>query len=188
MSTIVLVEGNFDRMFLAKLIAEEQAHYDVEIRVVGGISAFFSYARTLLAVSRIPVAVLMDADSSEPDAIEQRRSEAEEVIGDAANGVPFRVLVAVPTLEALFFSRPELLRRVFGEAVTDHLLELGQLSPKRTLARLGSKSFIAIGTDLLRQLSADDILALRQTDLIQDLLQFILSCAVNTATSLAEPV
>ena len=114
MNSCVVTEGNFDGMLLARLIADEQERYNVEISGGGGKSAVFSFARTLLAVRRIPVAVVIDADSPEQDAALECQRDAEEVNGDAAAGLPLRVLVAVPELEILFFHRPELLRRVYS--------------------------------------------------------------------------
>jgi hypothetical protein len=174
MNASVLTEGNFDGMFLATLIAEEQQRDDIDIRVVGGKSAIHSVARTLLAVNRIPVAVVIDADSPEPDVAMERQSSAEEVIGAAAIGIPFRVIVAVPELEILFFRRPELLHRVFGEAVNDHVMELAQLSPRRALEKLApGKPLQNVRLDVLKEMDADDLHALRETDLIQELLGFI---------------
>lgn len=174
MNACILVEGNFDGMLLAMLIGAEQEKYEIEIRVAGGASAAFSYARTLLATKRTPVAILIDADSIEPEVAEARRQDAEEVIGESAAGVPFRVLVAVPELEVLFFERPDLLRRVFAGQVTDHLLELGRLSPRRILERLAQgKSIHHVRVDVLREINTEDHQALRNTTLIRELLEFI---------------
>jgi hypothetical protein len=175
MNVNVLTEGHFDGMLLAKLIAEEQGRSDVEINVLGGRSSLYSYARTQLAVRRIPVAVVFDAQTPEPEAALERQREAEEVIGDVAGRVPFRVLVAVPALEVLFFQRPELLRRVFGEAVNEHVMELGQLSPRRALQKLApDRPFEDVRIDVLRAMDPSDVQALRnESPLIQDLLSFI---------------
>jgi hypothetical protein len=175
MNVNVLTEGNFDGLLLAKLIAEEEGRDDVEIKVVGGKSSLYSVARTLLAVRRKPVAVVFDAHTPEPDAALERQREAEDVIGDVAGGVPFRVLVAVPELEVLFFQRPELLRRVFGEAINEHVMELAQLSPRRALQKLApDKPYESIRIDVLRAMDPSDVQALRnESPLIQDLLSFI---------------
>jgi hypothetical protein len=90
----------------------------------------------MLAVKRIPVAVVIDADSPEQEVASERRRSAEEVLGDAASGVPFRVIVAVPELEVLFFERPQLLKKVYGKSVTALVTELGQVSPRRALKKL----------------------------------------------------
>ncbi len=182
MNATVLTEGNFEGMFLATLIAEEQHLYDIEIKAVGGMSSVYSFARTLLAVKRTPVAVVIDADSPEPDVAAERQRSAEEVIGDAASGIPFRVIVAVPALEILFFRRPELLGRVFGAAINDHLMELAELSPRHALRKLASdKQFEAVRLELLKAMDAEDLRAIREMDIVQDLLAFV-KIAVDYST------
>jgi hypothetical protein len=189
MNVNVLTEGNFGGMLLAKLIAEEQGRSEVEIKVLGGKSSLYSVARTLLGVRGIPVAVVFDADTPEPDAALERQREAEEVIGDVAGRIPFRVLVAVPVLEVLFFQRPELVRRVFGEAVTEHVMELAELSPRRALRKLApDKPFENVRIDLLRAMDHSDVQALRRdSPLIRDLLSFITTTAARFARA-AVPV
>jgi hypothetical protein len=174
MNLCVISQGNTAGKLLATLIAEEQSRGGVEVRVATGQSSFYSYARTLLAVKRIPVAVVMDADTPEPEAALERQQSAEEVIGDAASGVPFRVIVAVPSLDILFFQRPELLRRVFGDAINEHVMELAQLSPKRTIQKLApDQSYEDVRTELLRAMDASDVQALRESPPIRDLRDFI---------------
>jgi hypothetical protein len=174
MNATVLTEENFDGMFLAALIASERLRDGIQIRVGGGESPGHSFARTMLAVRRTPVAVVINADSPEPKAAMERQSSAEEVIGIAAFGVPFRVLVAVPELDILFFQRPELLSRVFGVPISDHVMELAQLSPRRALKKIdGEESLENIRVRLLRAMNATDLEAFRATELIQDLLSFI---------------
>ena len=183
MNASVLTEGNFDGMLLGKLIADEQEKYDIEIRVVGGKSSIYSFARTLLAVKRIPVAIVIDADSPEQDAALERQLEAEEVIGNAAAGLPFRVIVAVPELEILFFQRLELLRRVYGEVVDEHLTELAQLSPRRALMKLApDKTYEFARMDVLRAMNDSDVQSLRESPLIQDLLSFLATAVLHPAS------
>jgi hypothetical protein len=118
----------------------------------------------------------------------ERQREAEEVIGDVAGRVPFRALVAVPVLEVLFFQRPELVRRVYGEAVNEHVLELAELSPRRALQKLDpEKPFEDVRINVLRAMDASDVQALRtNSPLIQDLLSFIatvVACSSRPAVS-----
>jgi hypothetical protein len=174
MSVSVLTESNFDGMLLATLLADERERDVMEIGVVIGLSSGYSFARTMLAVKRTPVAVVIDADSPEPEVASERRRDVEEVIGDAAGGVPFRVIVAVPELAILFFKRPQLLKRVYGKGVTALVTELGQVSPRRALQKLDlGLDYERLRFKILKAMDAEDIKALRATDLIEDLLSFL---------------
>ncbi len=173
MSVSVLAGSNFDGMLLATLLRGEQERNEVEVRVVSGLTSGYSVARTFLAVQRVPVAVVIDADSPEPEVALERRRRAEEVLGDVAGGVPYRVIVAMPELEVLFFERPGLLRRVFGE-VDGHVMDLARLSPSRAIARLAPGEPPELARfRLLRAMDAEDIQALREIEPIRDLLCFI---------------
>lgn len=95
----MLVESNQSAIMLAKLLNAEQEAGLIEIRATGPSSSLYSAARTLLAVRGEPVALLLDADSTDPEAVSRRQLTAEEVVGDVASSAPLCVLVAVPALE-----------------------------------------------------------------------------------------
>jgi len=174
MSVSVLTEANFDGMLLATLLADEEKRNGIEIGVVSGLSSGYSVARTMLAVKRIPVAVVIDADSPEQEVASERQRSVEEVLGDAASGVPFRVIVAVPELEILFFKRPQLLKKVYGKSVTTLITELGQVSPRRALQKLDPDlSYEHLRFKILRAMDEADIKALRATAPIKELLSFL---------------
>ncbi len=125
-------------------------------------------------MKRIPVAVVIDADSPEQEVASERQHSAEEVLGDAAGGVPFRVIVAVPELEILFFKRPQLLKKVYGKSLTALVTELGRVSPGRALKRLDPDlSDLHLQFKILRAMDEADIKALRATALIKELLSFL---------------
>jgi hypothetical protein len=174
MSASVLTEANFDGMLLATLLADEEKREGIEIGVVSGLSSGYSFARTMLAVKRIPVAVVIDAHSPEQEAASERQRSVEEVLGDAAAGVPFRVIVAVPELEILFFKRPQLLKKVYGKNVTALITELGQVSPRRALQKLDPDlNYEHLRFKILKAMDEEDIKALRATALIKELLSFL---------------
>ncbi len=174
MSASVLTEANFDGMLLATLLGDEENRDGIEIRVVSGLSSGYSFARTMLAVKRIPVAVVIDADSPEQEVASERQRSAEEVLGDAAAGVPFRVIVAVPELEILFFKRPQLLKKVYGKSVTALITELGKVSPRRALQKLDPDlNYEHLRFKILKAMDEEDIKALRATALIKELLSFL---------------
>jgi hypothetical protein len=52
-------------MLLATLLAPEEKRDGIEVRIVGGLTAGYSFARTMLAVKRVPVAIVINADSPE---------------------------------------------------------------------------------------------------------------------------
>jgi hypothetical protein len=171
----ILTESTFAGFLISRILSDEEKS-DIEIRAVGGLSSIYSVARTFLASRRTPVVLVLDADSPEPAVASQRRQMAEEVVGDVASGVPYKVIVAVPEMEILLFRRPELLRRLFGEALTDHVVELAQYSTRGALQKLApGELYDALRRRILRAMTADDFRDLHQSDLIQELIGFLQS-------------
>jgi hypothetical protein len=189
MRTHVLVESNQSAFMLARLLSAEYEAGLIEIRATGPSSSLYSAARTLLAIRGEPVALLLDADSTYPEAVARRRLTAEEVVGDVASSAPLRVLVAVPALEALLFLRPHPIARAFGEAASDErMLELGRLNPREALKRLDpGRDWWTASLNLVLTLNDGDIAELRSTPPIDELLEFLrdLHCselAANTGS------
>jgi len=92
----------------------------------------------------------------------------------ARNFLPYKIIIAVPEIEVLFFQQPEVLRRRFGGAVTDHLLELAQYSARAALRKLAADGDSEkLRWEILKSLTDEDVAALRQSELVREMLEFI---------------
>jgi hypothetical protein len=169
----VLVESNTAVILLVKVLREEQQAGSVEIRSTAPPSSLYAAARTLLVVRNEPVAVVLGADSTDPEAAARRRLAAEEVIGEAAGSAPLRVLMAVPALEALLFRRPDAVARAYGH-VPQGLLELGLLSPRDALEKLAPNfSGHQSSFNIIKELDDADVAALRAESPVRELREFL---------------
>jgi hypothetical protein len=177
----VLVEPMSSAMLLDKLLWKEKQTALVEIRPVAPTSSLYSAARTLLIVRGKAVAVLLNADSTVPEAVERRRIVAEEVVGEPTANAAMRVLIAVPALEALLFLRPDLVARAFGPGADgERILELGRVGPREALNRLQrDERWWLAAYDLIAAFGDEDVADLRTKPPIDDLLRFVSS--VETA-------
>lgn len=173
MIAYVLTDSEFIAALLLRLITKED-QADVYIKAFAS-STLYSLARTLLLERDRPVAVVVDANTPNPEGIARERRGAEELLRDVAGGLrPFKVVLAVPEIEAVFFERPEVLRRRFDGAVTDHLLELGQYSARAALRKLAADGDgEKLRWEILNSLTDDEVAALRRTDLIREVLEFM---------------
>jgi hypothetical protein len=168
----ILVDSNTVAMLLLKLMADEQNAGLIELRAVAPpSSSLFGAARTFLGIKNEPVAVVLDAKSTDQDAADRVRETAEEVIGEAG-AAPLLVLVAVPGVEALYFERPNAVKRVFPGA-GESLIEIGKVSPADGLRRLDSTGEAAASIKLMQGLDADDVAALRLHSPVKELLAFL---------------
>ena len=132
-----------------------------------------------MVIRREPVAALIDADTTEPDAAARRRASAEEVFGPAAFSAPFRLILAVPCFEAILFSRPALLERAFGRELIPSDIKLGNLSPAETLAEFAQGSKAVAYKMVLSCLEPDDIASLRDSELVKGILELVEEVAIS---------
>ena len=129
---------------------------------------------TLIASRQTPVAIVVDAKSTDPEMIRYRRQDIEEVVLIVSPGIPVKVIVAVPELEAIFFHDPHVLRRLFDRRVTDELLSLARTNPRRVLDELIARSdSIQQPIDILVALTEEELETLRQADVVLELADFL---------------
>jgi hypothetical protein len=141
---------------------------------VSGISGVKSLASTMAVSRGTPVAIVVDAKSTDPEMIQYRRQDIEEVVLYVSTGVPIKVILAVPQLEIVFFQDPQLLRRLFDSRVTAEILCLARANPRCALNELlaGSDS-IHQPEEILAALTPQDFETLRQADVIRELADFL---------------
>ncbi len=181
----VLVESNSSAMLLATLIEHEQLAGLVEVRCSYPTSSLHSAAKTLLQIRYEPVALVLDADSTEPKMAARVRDEAAEVIGESGAVASLRILVAVPALDALLFRRPAAIRRAYSDTTSDSI-ELGLVSPGDALRKIsGASSRHQASVAIIATLNADDIAALRNESPVRELLEFIDELRASEAQAVA---
>jgi hypothetical protein len=181
----VLVGSNTAAMLLLKLLEPEQQAGLVEFRCAHPASSLYAAAKTLLEIRNEPVALVLDADSTEPIMAARVHDEAAEVIGESAAVAPLRILVAVPAIESLLFRRAEAIRRVYGNEALD-LIDLGLVSPGDALQKMnGMSDRYQTSISIIATLSPDDVAALRVESPVQDLLEFLEELKGIGATSVA---
>lgn len=118
--TYVVVEGATDAAVLRPLIEAAQLK-DVEIRIGGGKSAAMSLGKSIALSRAEPVAVLVDADSRDPQRIAEQRRTFSDLQGPA--GSYTRLFLAVPTLEEDLFPDFETFIRIYPLVSTGRLRE-----------------------------------------------------------------
>ncbi len=181
----VLVGSNTSAMLLLKLMGPEQQAGLVDFRCAHPTSSLYAAAKTLLEVRNEPVALVLDADSTEPTMATRVRDEAAEVIGQSAAAAPLRILVAVPAVESLLFHRAEAIQRAYGNTPSD-LINLGLLSPGDALQKMnGASDRYHASFTIITKLNDDDIAALRVESPVRELMEFLDELKGSGARSVA---
>lgn len=134
MSDVVLVtEGDGNRQFLQTLLRAVTAERNVEVVAAKGWSSADALARSYLMASDARVALIVDADSNDDEAVRQRQRFLERSLG--AIGPPDRwvVIVLRPHLEGEILSNPRVFEMVAGRPLTQADQMQAKLEPKRLL-------------------------------------------------------
>lgn len=174
MNKVYLVtEGAFDVEMLRKILPEDVVSQTEFITGAGRYSAQ-SLARSILTAKRAPVALVIDADTVEPSAIEEQKDFLKELLNQASAGTPFEVFIAVPELEVLLVDPPEVLGHISHHPPSANEAELAKLQPKKFLSELlaegkGKQSI----SKAIKMIDNQTLALIRQHPLIQSLSQFL---------------
>ncbi len=175
MTAYIVCEGGRDAQILKRLLPKELVG-NVEIVAAGELSAVKSLARSLVVRRQSPVAIVADADATIPEQVEQRLKDTEEIVRNIAVNTPVKVILAVPTLEVIFFQDVSLLSRLLGYAPSQDILNLGAYQPWQALKQLISQSnHLQSQSQLVEQLTNEDLEVLRKAPVIQEVIQFLQS-------------
>lgn len=137
-----------------------------------------SMAVTILANSRIPVVLIIDADTNDEQLIHERLDFSRWSLKQAAVDVPFDVLLAKPSIEVVFFQDQSLLETVTQHKFTELEWKLAKLQPQALLANEPGGKLRAV-QKLLRSLNKESLGVLRKHSLIQSLISFLSSILEN---------
>lgn len=91
----VITEGPFDAEILKQLLSAKVLR-DTEFVVAHGRYGAQSVARTLLATRHIPVALVVDADTTDEARIAEQKDFLEELLRQASSGTRFQVFLIKP--------------------------------------------------------------------------------------------
>jgi hypothetical protein len=185
----VIVEGPTDvavlKAILASSLSAAKGAITVEFRAARGWSAAESLARSILAIDREPVALVIDADSTSPKQIEERRAVTEGLLGLYAPRSQWLVILMVPMIEALFFTDPDFLMKVLlrKTKVPPTVLRQAKFEPKAALYQLLHASHCSF-PELLDRVRDEDPNPLRSAPPIELLREFL---GLDTAQAQKRP-
>jgi predicted ATP-dependent endonuclease of OLD family len=176
MIAYIITEGDSDVQLLKAIIPQHLLN-EVGIIAAGGLSAVKSFARSLVARQQIPVVIVVDADSTDQKFIQERTQEIQEIVEGVAVDTPVKVILAVPTIESIFFEDACLLSKIMDFNVPNSIFELATSQPlkaKKILEELlPSPKKLVVNQFIDHQLKKEDIETLRNTKIIQEIIEFL---------------
>ncbi len=175
MIAYIVCEGVSDVKLLQCILPKELLN-GVEIVAAGGLSAIKSLSRSLLVRRQVPVAIVADADSVAPDLVQERLSSIEELVESVAVDTPVKVILAIPSIDVIFFQDSVLLSRLLGYKPSQEMLSLAISQPHKALRQLLSQSEMNYGqSPITNRFTNEDIEIIRKAPVIQEVMYFLQS-------------
>lgn len=169
----VVTEGKTD-VELLKRVLPVRIVQATEFVPGHGMDSARSLARSILASKRLPVALVVDADTDDERAVREREGFLDYYLRQAAAGIQFRVFTAIPEIEAVFFEDQSFVEEITRQSFSPADWELAKRHPKEFLLR-GIPDGPVASQAVLEGLSEKTVLAIQQHPLVRGLAEFLSS-------------
>lgn len=177
MNPIIIVEGETDKLIVERLLPKQIL--DTSTILVGKErSNAESLARSILTTKQRPIVLIYDADTTDEQAIYEQREFSAWYLNRGAVDIPFHTIIAVPTIEAIFFHNRNLLEKLLNRQFSDMEWELAQSQPQKALKNF-TEDYIAFIAELLQKLDKHGIEILQSHPIIQELIDFMTEITVD---------
>ncbi len=111
--TALVVEGPLDAALLRPLLSAADLD-EVSIKVAGGRSSALSLGQSIASARGVPVAVLVDGDTTDQRSLEQQRLIFFDLQRTLAPSAPCALFLAMPTLEEDLFPDADTFASIYG--------------------------------------------------------------------------
>ena len=168
----IVTESNSSTLVLQQLLPK---HIMSNIKFVSctNYDSAQNIAGNLLLIKQRPVALILDADSIDPETISDRRVMNEELLRFSAVA-PFQVILAVPEIEILLFQDREVVEELFDQEISDVDWVRAEFIPRTILQKLLTQnSHPDTLEQLLDRLTPPMIAKLRNHPLLQEVTEFL---------------
>lgn len=177
MKAVIITEGRTDQLLLERLLeslALPKQQY--QVMAAAGQSSAESLARTYLADSDFPVALVLDADTTEEERVREQELILNESLRSVGPSRPFLVLLAKPEVAECLFEDRATAEALFGKALTDEQWTRAQFQPYRVARELvyGPNVKTWSPSELIQSLNASALARVAQSPLIARLRDFII--------------
>lgn len=174
MSVYVAAVGKPATTLLARILCDT-LRADVRVEENSTRSGAIGLGSTLLSPAyEQPVTVVLDANTLEEGPLEEQRSTVEHLLWMGSSGAPFRLVLAVPQVEAVLFADRAGLERALGRAIADDDFFEARFRPKAVFKRLvGEDDGEERARAVIDRLDHAALVRMAQHPLIQEIAAFV---------------
>jgi hypothetical protein len=167
----VVTEGKTDTDILKKLLPQSST-VDMEFVSGSGSYAAQSLARTILSVRGRPVALVLDADTMDDQAVQEKRAFLCQMLHTTQTSAAFEAFIAIPQIESILFYDKSVFERIIGHASSEAEWRLAQAQPRKYLEEHVQEHEPLVRA-VFAKLTEQDIEKLRRHPLISQLDDFL---------------
>lgn len=173
MNTYIVTEGQSDATLIRKVL-EPKVETPLVFVPAGGKSSVMSMARSLMVTKRQPIAVIVDSDSLDETRVREQEHIFFDILNSSAAGVAFRLYLAVPEIEQVFFEFPTVIEAELKVQLNDMDRQEASARPSAVLKRLLATRHVVNGKEeFFVNLSSQATKGLAQAPLFKALVAFI---------------
>lgn len=172
MNAYIVVEGESVADLIRRLIPADLGE-GIAVVAAEGRSSAVSLSRTILGARQTPTALVLDSETTSEALAEEQRTMLDDLLRSAAGATPYRVVLALPEIEAILFSAPEVLEGITGAGLSETDRITARFRPKETLARFIRPAGLSSVAELVSRLSESDLTYLRRDRLVSELIAFV---------------
>jgi hypothetical protein len=169
----VFAEGHSDEVVLSRLVSDLVPAEEIRLVASGGRDAARPLARKQLLLTREPVALVIDSDTTDSMRVAQQQRDLEDYLRWGAQGAGFAVIQFVPEIEVIFFQQPAVLRRALGQDIDASAVIAGKFAPAAMLKQLMAQAGIDSFSTLVARLDEADLAELRTVEPVAALRRFL---------------
>jgi hypothetical protein len=182
----VVTEGKHDVALLKTLLNITDDNTNVKFVAAGGWSSADSLARSYLIHGDTNVALVVDADTTDPSQVEDRKRFLHMSLGEISSSAMWKVFVIDPEIERLLFEDHDVVEALVGRPISDTDFVSASFEPKAVLQRLlHGQSLTEVYNRILGRL---DLSRIRKATPIPELLAFINREGSKTASRRRMPI
>ncbi|BAY61067.1 hypothetical protein NIES22_11280 [Calothrix brevissima NIES-22] len=169
----IITESNKDIEILQKLLPKNLSQ---DIKFIAGESSYRarSLASSLLATRKVPVALVLDADTDNQSQIVERYDLINYVLNQVSSGIAYKVFFAIPQLEIVFLQDKLLIEKIAQRQFNDLEWQFAKSKPKDFLETIFANSK-QINLGIFDNINDEEIQILQQHTLIQEIINFLSS-------------
>ncbi|WP_153115142.1 hypothetical protein [Rhodocyclus tenuis] len=131
----IYVDGETDSR-LVQLLLDDLRTVSYQIIVANGRNAIRPRARKALLMKRVPVALIVDADTTDEHQAAMQQRELDDYLAWGSNHSEYKVIQFIPEIEVLFFEAPKTLALLTGREISAEMQAAGKAAPRKVLSTL----------------------------------------------------